>query len=129
MKKMILMTLTLMTTVVFLQAQNGNRDYNFRDNNRYNYRYNDYDDRRFERNYNRGNYGYRYLPVDVRRDLNRLERRLADCKYKALRDGYISRNEARRINRIERQIDELLFDYRASSYRTRRGYRPNRICR
>lgn len=103
-----------------MNAQTG---YVYGNNNYYRYNYNQAGYNNWDRAAN--NYGARYLPVDVRRRLNRLERRLAERKRCALEDGYISRREARRINDVQRDIDELLFSYRRNSY----PYGNRRICR
>ena len=123
--KKIIFTLVVLFVGTAIHAQNY-RDYDVRNGNRYNYRDKDRPLRNYNANSYRGNYGYRYLPVRVRNQLNRLERRLAERRRCALEDGWISRREARRIRNVEREIDELLFAYRANNYRSGRN---NRICR
>lgn len=101
---------------------------NDRDRGRYERNHDRYDDNRHhDSRYYNANYNQRYLPVRVRQRLRHFERRLAECKHRALRDGYVSRSEARRIRSIERDINELLFEYRGGRYYSN-GYN-NRVCR
>jgi hypothetical protein len=108
MKKLILFLL-LMSGTYLMSAQNYNR-------------YNRYDrnvNQRWERGY-AGTNDLRYIPIRLRHRLNELEFELMRRKRQAMRDGFISRREARRINRVQRQMDELIWDYRRDLRRTGR---------
>ena len=90
---------------------------------------------RFDDRYHRTSQHNRYLDnVDLydsyysrmcrndRKRFKRLLRRLDEEERYALADGYISRRERRRINLIQYDIDDLLYDYR----RQRRRRIPHR---
>ena len=102
-------------------------------NNNYNYHQDRYDrNNKYDRNNHRhtASYNYssrgRYLPIQVRKELRRLERKLAHRQKCAWEDGHVSRREARRIRDVERDIAQLLYRYGGNRYTNTRS---NRYCR
>ncbi len=92
--------------------------------------YDDYDDTDYVTE--RSDYGdyYSRLNRSERRRVNRYRNQLSDYRYSALRDGYISRREARYIRDLEYKISQIYSPYigRSTYRRSNRNYtyRPTR---
>lgn len=105
--KKIMMTLIFIGLGAGLMTAQSNRSYYRTDyNNRANYRY----------NYYNSNSSARYIPRNVRKRIAQLEYKLDEEKRCAWRDGYISNREARRIGRLEREINTLYYRYSSNGY-------------
>ena len=101
MKKIMITLIFLGLGLSFVRAQ-SNRSYYRTD---YNMR------AKYRCHYYNANAAARDIPRHVRKRLAQLEYKLDEEKRCAWRDGYISSREARRIGRLESEINSLLYRY------------------
>ncbi len=96
-------------------------------NNHQSYRYNSYD--RYYTDYKAYDRYTAYMNRTERRQLSRLVKNLREEERYAYRDGYLSRNERRRINAIKADINYLINPYVNRSRRRVASSRYGSYCR